>query len=203
MKSISTRVTLLFVMASLALMAGCLVEQSGSHLVVEETICVNIDTRITDPNFSAAVVCDAFQERLEKLMQEHDLTYEDIVDCSIVSGSYHSLGPVHKSPFYMEGAVTMERQDNPPASPTDGPEPFLNFTAHNVADLKGKKIPADLNEAGVGVVNRALEAVKNGENPRLVMRLVDAEFDPEPSTSNPLEFRWQACVAFQFVLESD
>jgi hypothetical protein len=85
--------------------------------------------------------------------------------------------------------------------PTDGPETFVNFTTQSLKDAKGKPIYADLNSAGVAVVDRALQAILAGEDPRIVVRMNSDNITPAPSPTDPLDFMWLAEVEFQIVID--
>jgi hypothetical protein len=59
-----------------------------------------------------------------------------------------------------------------------------------------------LETPGVELINRALMALVDGEDPTLILTL-DGSVSPAPSPSNPLEFKWLACVTFQAVIDMD
>jgi hypothetical protein len=97
--------------------------------------------------------------------------------------------------------VTIKRQDDPSGPVTEGPEIFVNLTNQSLDAAGGMPVPADLNSAGVGVVNNALADLKMGGDPRLIVTMESDDITPAPSMADPLSFKWQARIVFQIVID--
>lgn len=194
------------VVGSLILMSGCIYDDLSSEIVVTEQICVSFTDYRESPELGSAVVCDRFKERILARISEYGADLEDIVSISVVSGTYHVTKPSKPDPKHdwtITAAVNVSRQDDPSGPVTDGPALFINRTSQSLLDAKGKPTVADMNSAGVEVINRALADLLEGMDPRLVLTMVDGIVDPAPTPEDPLTFKWNACVTFQAVVDMD
>jgi hypothetical protein len=87
-----------------------------------------------------------------------------------------------------------------PATRTRTDRPLVVFDDQALSALKGKPTDADLLADGVAVVDRALQSLLLGEDPRLVLVLENASVTPTPSTTDPMEFKVKVSVTFQMVV---
>lgn len=199
-----SKLVLLVIAGSLFLMGGCIYDDMTSEVVITEQICVSFTDYRESPELGSSVVSDRFRERIMERIGEYGADLEDIVSISVVSGTYHVTKPPKSDPKHdwtITASVTISRQDDPSGPVTDGPALFIPTTSQSLLDAKGKPTPADMNAAGVDVINRALADLLEGMNPRLVLTMVDGTVDPAPSPEDPLTFKWNACVTFQAVVD--
>lgn len=206
MKLFFSHLTLFTIISALVLMSGCMYDELSSEVVVTEKICVSFTEFHDDPSIGSSVVCDRFRERILEKIDEYGASLEDIVSISVVSGTYHVTKPPESKPkqdWNITAAVNIERQDDPSGPVTDGPALFINRTSQWLLEAKGKPTMADMNSAGVELINRALADLLEGDDPRLVLTLVDGIIDPEPTPGNPMTFKWNACVTFQAVVDME
>ena len=186
----------------LVLVSGCVYDNLASEVVVTEKVVVQYKEYREAPSIGSAVVADNWRERLLDKLEEYGADIEDVESITVVSGEDRTTLPSKAShDWTVSGKVTMRRQDDPNGPVTDGPADFVNMTSQSLTGAKGKSTPASLNSAGVAVVNRALQDLLEGDDPRLIVEMVSDNIVPAPSPSDPLEFGWQAIVTFQAVVD--
>jgi hypothetical protein len=192
----------LSVLCVLVLASGCVFDNTGSEVVVTEKVVVQYSEYRESPSIGSAVVADQWRQRLMDSLKDYGAKIEDVKSITVVSGDYKVTMPSRAShDWTVSGKVTMRRQDDPHGQVTDGPADFVNMTSQSLMAAKGKPVPANLNAAGVAVVNRALQDLLTGGNPRLIVEMVSDNIVPAPSHSDPLDFGWNASVTFQAVVK--
>jgi len=206
MKLVFARLALLAALFTLVIGSGCIYDPSTGDVVVTEKICVSFEQDFYNADLGSSVVADEFRERILMRIAAYGATLDDIESITMMSGTYQVTKPASKKnehDWTITAAVDISRQDDPSGPVTDGPERFVNMTSQSLMDAKGKPTYADLNSAGVELVNRALQSLLDGGDPRLVLTLIPGGIDPEPSMSDPCSFKWNACVEFQAVVHVD
>ncbi len=201
MKHLCARLLVIAALGLVIATGGCV--YNGTDLVVTETVCVNFDQTITTGSFSTFVVSDKFKERLMSKLTEHGKTLEDIKSIHMVNGTFKTMAVTgnKKHDWRITADVSIGRRDDPGAPYTDGPASFVSFQNQSLQALKGSPTDAQLNSAGVQVVNRALASLVNGENPRLVLVVDNETVTPTPSVSDPMDFKLLTCVKFQVIVD--
>ena len=195
MKHLCARLLVIAVLGGLLASAGCVVD--NSDLVITDKVCVDIEEVQNDGSFSTFVVVDDFKDALNKKLAQYGKSHKDVKSIHMVSGSFKSV-KVEAHDWNVSAVVNIARQDDPNGAYTDGPAPLVQFDDQSLKALKGQ--PADLDAAGVAVVNHALSSLLSGGNPRLVMIVENESVSPTPSSSDPMAFKTTACVAFQVVI---
>lgn len=194
----------LSVLGILVAASGCVYDSLSSQVVVTEKVNVQFREYRESPSIGSAVVIDTFKERLMDALEENNADLEDIESITMVAGEYKVAAPSRAThDWTVSGVVTMRRQDDPMGPVTEGPATFVDMTTQPLSTAKGKPVPADLNSAGVMIVNHALADLKAGGDPRLVVEMVSDNIVPAPSPSDPLAFSWLAQVTFQVVIHVD
>ncbi len=203
MKNVPVRMVLVLIAISLTAF-GCIYDELTGEIVVTDKVCVQFEETRTDPNFTSYVVDHRFHDRLMQLLDESGYTLEDVRNANVVSGTYKmTKPPVKKShDWIFSGNVKVARQDIPGGPYDDGPEPLLNLINQSLYVTRGKPTNAVLIADGVAVIDRALEAVIDGEDPRLILIMESGNVVPAPTMDDPCEFLWNACVTFQVVVEA-
>ena len=195
MKHLCARLLVIAVLGGLLASAGCVVD--NSDLVITDKVCVTIDEVHTDGERSTFVVVNDFNDALNKKLEQYGKTPKDVKSIHMVSGTFKSV-KVDDHDWEVSAVVNIARQDDPNGPYTDGPAPLVEFEDQSLEDLKGQ--PADLDAAGVQVVNNALESLLNGDDPRLVMIVENESVSPTPTSGEPMSFKATACVQFQIVI---
>ena len=198
MKVITKNAALILLTALLlAGASSCIMEDRTVEFVVTEETCAPFDIDSPLANFEEAAVV-FLADDLNEVLGDNDAAREDIVTARIVSLSYSVTQFSHIPDWDITGAVTVERQDV-----TDGPDTLLNYTDQSVQGALGVKIPANLNEDGVGVLNRALDDFIAGGNPVLIFKVVNGGVNPPPSVSDRIVFQWEPCLVTHIVVKKD
>jgi hypothetical protein len=204
MKKTVLTVLALSIGSLLVLTSGCVYDELATQVVVSETIVVQYTEYRENPFIGSAVVADTWRERLLDSLQDYGASIEDVQSISVVSGEYKMTKPFKGThDWTVIGKVTVRRQDDPTGPVTDGPADFVNMTTQSLWDASGRPTPADLNSAGVAVIDRALQDLLAGGDPRLIVEMVSDDITPAPTMSDPLEFNWLARVTFQAVVAVD
>jgi len=177
--------------------SSCIMEDRLVEFVVTEETCAPFDIESQSTDFSEMAVI-WLSDDLNEALDDNDAAREDIVTARIVSLSYGVTQFSHTHDWDITGAVTVERQDV-----TDGPDTLLNYTDQSVQDALGVRIPADLNESGVSIVNRALDDFIAGGNPVLIFRVLNGNVEPPPSGSDHIVFQWEPCLVTHIVVKKD
>lgn len=200
MKHLCAKLLVVAIVGVMLAMVGCVYDESD--LVITESVCVNFDQTITTGSFSTFVVADKFKETLLAELEAHGKTLDDIESIHMVSGTFKTMvvTGANKHDWLITADVSIGRQDDPSGPYTDGPAALVSFDNQSLQALKGAPTDADLIAAGVDVVNNALEALLNGEDPRLVLVVDNESISPTPSTSDPMDFKLLTCVKFQAIV---
>jgi hypothetical protein len=169
-------------------------------LVLNETICVNLEETQTTGTFTTFAVADKFKEVLERKLAENGSGKRDVKSIHMVSATFKTMN-IMPHDWTVDADINIARQDVPGDPYSDGPAPLVVFEDQSLKALKGKPTDADLLADGVAVVDRALESLLVDEDPRLVLVLENASVTPTPSSTDPMTFRIMACVNFQMVVD--
>jgi len=192
----------LLALGALVLAGGCVYEDMKSQMVVTDQVCVTLDEYRESGTLGSAVVIEDFADQVYAMLEKYNSKVKDIKSIGVVSGTYRVSRPSqagHDWVVYSE--VTVRRQDDPSGPVTDGPATFVNLTEQSLRTAQGGPIYADLNSDGVAVIERALDDLLTGAEPRLILGMSGGTITPPPSPSDPLSFSWRACVTFQVVIE--
>ncbi len=186
----------------LGLAGGCVYNDLSSEMVVTDQVCISLDEFRESGTLGSAVVAEEFADDVNAMLDKYDSKVKDIKSISVVSGTYRVSRPSTAShDWVVTSAVTIRRQDNPSGPVTDGPATFVNLTEQSLRAAQGAPILADLNSDGVDLIKRALDDLRAGQSPRLVLTMEGGTIAPEPTPSDPLSFAWRTCVTFQVVIQ--
>jgi len=199
MKHLCARLLVTAVVASMLAMVGCV--YNNTDLVLNENVCVNLEEIQTTGTFSTFAVADQFKERLENKLKENGKKLSDVKSIHMTSGTFKSMA-VKPHDWRVTADIDIARQDTPGGEYEDGPASFVHFVNKSLKSLSGAPTDAQLDAAGVELVNDALAALVAGEDPRLVLIVNNETVTPTPSESDPMEFKILACVKFQIVVDA-
>jgi hypothetical protein len=201
MKKSVLAVVALSVAGLLAAAGGCIFQAAQSEAVITEKVKVEFSEYRESEPIGSVVVADEFKEAVDEILAKKGSSRKDIVAITMVSGEYKVIRPSTAGhDWTVTGRVTVRRQDDPNGPVTEGPGSFVDMTSQSLKAAQGKPVPAALNTNGVGIINNALEDLRNGGDPRLVVEMVSDSVDPAPTSSDPLAFTWRAEVTFQVVI---
>jgi len=204
MKTPVIRLIVLPVFVLLFLAGGCVYDDLSSEMVITEKVSITLDEYRVTGTLGSSVVCDDFADRVYKILEKNDSKIKDVKSISMVSGTYRVARPSNADhDWIITSPVTVKRQDDPSGPVTDGPSVFVNMTRQSLRAAQGAAIYADLNSEGVDLIDRALDDLLLGQNPRLILTMDGGTVDPEPTLSDPLDFSWRTTVTFQVVIEKN
>jgi hypothetical protein len=197
MKQLCARLLVIAALGVMLAFAGCITSQSD--LVVTDEICANIVEHETTGSFSTFTVVDDFKAQLEAALEKAGKKSADVKSIHMISATFatQSVSPKDAT---ATADIQIARQDTPGGGYEDGPADFVTFDNTLLTSLRGNPTDAEMNADGVALVDRALAALLDGQDPRLVLIVNNETITPTPTESNPLDFRVRACVRFQAVV---
>jgi hypothetical protein len=172
----------------------------NGDVVINESVCVNLEEIQTTGTFTTFAVADKFKEVLEAKLEQHGRGKKDVKSIHMVSATFKTIS-VKPHDWTVTGDIDIARQDDPDGPITDGPASLVVFEDQSLKDLRGRPTDADLLSDGVDLVDRALESLLNDEDPRLILLVENETVSPTPSPSDPMEFKVRVCVNFQMVVD--
>lgn len=130
-----------------------------------------------------------------QILEDNGYSASDIEDAFVTSVSYGVTSFDQAHDWVLSGAISVRRFDGGP-----GPwEPIVTYESQSVAGALGQKIAAPLDQAGVDVVNQALDDFLAGAYPVLEFRVQHSTIVPLPSPIDPMVFDWRAWFNIQLV----
>ncbi len=195
MKALRVNIIFLLLIGLVISTSSCLTEEKVVEIVVTNRTCNEFVEDHTAAGFVTPAIID-YAGELGQILSDNDVSRADIISAGIVSGSYGVLEYTGLDDWTISGYVSVERSDI-----TDGPVTLYDYTSQSILEALGAEIPAELNPAGVSLLNRALDDFIAGGNPILVFTVANAEVVPSPSPGNPIQFVWNACLMMQIVTE--
>lgn len=174
---------------------GCLEDKVIQIVLTDETFAdfheLEDSANRTDP-----VTVDYGQE-IRDVLEKNGFRAEDIVDASLISAFYGVRQRIQGDDWLLSGEIKVRRVDGGP-----GPQAtIVNYTNVSVAGALGQKILANLDGAGVALLNQALDDFLAGANPVLEFETVHGTITPVPSDVSPMEFIWRAWLNIQVTIE--
>jgi hypothetical protein len=178
-------------LTAVMMMTSCIYQPQSGDVVLRDVICVEFEQYETDAEFETRVVCDTFRQRLFELAEEHGVDPYDIKSLRVRRAGFQ-ITELEGHDWKFSGKVFVDfegRRRN-----------LLVFRNQWLSELT-EPTAADLRGGGVAQLNRALNRLLKGENPIVYIGIRDyGRIWPEPTPTDPLEFKWVACVEFQAVI---
>jgi hypothetical protein len=141
--------------------AGCITSQSD--LVITDVISANIDEHETTGTFSTFTVVSDFKDQLEKALAKSGKKTTDVKSIHMIGATFSTMA-VSPKDATATANIDISRQDV-----SDGPAAFVSFNNTAFKSLTGKPTDAQMDAAGVALVDRALAALLAGGDPTLVL----------------------------------
>jgi hypothetical protein len=195
------KATLLFVAFGFAIGAGgCIMEDRTVEFVLSDSTCVSFSEDETDAVFFGIPVSVYYSDEIDRILRENDVGRGDIVAIKIVSALYTVTRLDQEDDWTITGAITVARTD---IGHEEGPLPLVNYTSQSLREALGTTVPAEIDSAGVALLDGAFADFLAGGNPILTFQVANSDVVPPPSESNPIRFDWKACVWIDFVTKSE
>jgi hypothetical protein len=196
------KASLLLLLLGLILgLSNCIMEDRTVELVFSDSTCVDFSQFDATATFHSDPVQVWYKDELDKILQNNDVSPDDIVAIKLVSASYGVDSVTYfaqQHDWTISGLITVERIDE-----GEGPVPLLKYMTQSVLGALNKTIPAQLDSVGVGLIDSAFVDFINGGNPILEFQVVNSTVSPLPSQSDPIVFDWKACIWVDFVMKTD
>ncbi len=198
MKKIINAAVLLILMAFLVGLNGCLTEERRVQIVLGDENCEVFDEYQIGENFTTPYLLDVAAE-IDSLLEDNEVSRSDIVDAFLVSAAYTVLEFEQDHGWDLSGVIMVERigSGNPPDTLLDYYEEGITVSDAVVDD----KTYVNVHEAGVTVINQALDDFIAGSDPVLRIVIENGNVDPDPSVADPIDFIWEFCLFIQVITE--
>jgi hypothetical protein len=178
-----------------AVVTSCIYDPHTGELVISEIVCVEFDEYETDGDIESRVICDQFREKIIAKLDANGLTLDDVKDIRVRKAHYE-VTDLEGHDWDFGFRVCVERGDV-----DDGPRTLIRFREQSLMDLVGVSMKANMQGAGVHLLDRALDDMVAGADPQVWISLKRDTITPVPSASDPLVFSWHACVVFQAIID--
>ena len=191
--------TAILVSLLVLLMVGslnCILEEKVIEIVVSGRTCAVFSENENSATWNDTLTID-YGDSLQKILDDNDISRDSIRAAHLVSVYYTVTAIDPDQPdWVVDGEITIARGDI-----SAGPATLINYTGENVKNLLDVEVFADLNPAGVAIVDQALEQFRVGtHNPVLVFEVINDGVDPDPATQEVnMIFTWMACLTIQVV----
>jgi len=135
---------------------------------------------------------------VEKALEGTEYSREDLTKAVLNGASYGVTEFSQSHDWIIGGRVTVQRIDG-----TAGPETELfSYDGESVQGALDEKFVADLEPAGVGVINAALEDFVTDVTSEPVLQFVTSNesVTPPPNAQDPIVFDWTVWVRYQLLV---
>jgi hypothetical protein len=201
MRTITNTTILFLLIVSIAGLMGCL-EDRETEIVLNDENCESFDEYRTSAVYTTPYLLDVAEE-IDSLLADNDVSRGDILEAFLVSASYEITDFPHGELYHdwaFAGVIMVERigSGNPP-------DTLLDYNDYiTVSDaVVGDKTYVVLHEAGVAVINGALDDFITGADPVLRFTIENGDIEPDPSMIDPMIFSWEFCLFIQVLTTLD
>jgi hypothetical protein len=187
------RIVTMAVCVAALLGAGCnLMEEKALEIVITGETSADFAQNETNASWSKGAIVDVAQE-LRDILEDNGYATDDLVSAHVTSVSYGTVSFDQPHDWQISGAITVEYDGST--------ETIVNYASQSVQGALGKKISAPLEQAGVDLINQALDDFIAGANPVLVLTVENGATSPVPSGTDPMIFDWRAWLAVQVIVD--
>lgn len=197
-KSSKRTAIVLLLLGVLAGASACVMEDRVVEIVLNDTTCQDFMEYHAVVSFTTAATMN-YAEELNMILEDNDVSREDIVAAHLVSASYAVTSFSHTHDWTIAGAMTVKREDILASTA----ETLWNYTGQSVQGALDAEVPVSFEAGGVAVINGALADFIAGGNPVLTFTVENSDVSPPPSVADPIQFEWRACITIQVVTRSD
>ncbi len=193
MKKLTWIVALLLVGLALG-GSDCILDEKVVQLVILGEACTDeFDEYHTTANWTTPDTYDVSDD-LDRILAENDIDKGKIISAQLISATYEVTDPPEHN-WTLSGTITVQYDSSP--------EVIVNYTDQSLSEIDGVPKYADLNSAGVNVFNDAIDDYLNGLSPVLTFRVENGSVTPDPLLSDPVDFKWVACLKIYVVVEEN
>ena len=180
----------------LAVGPGCVLEDKVVELVLKGTTCVEFAEDHTSAEWNTSLEL-RYADSLRKILDDNDIDIEKMSRATLVSVSYSVIDFDGAHDWTISGFITVQRDQGEAKR-------MAHYTDQSVVGAFETPTYADLDAAGVAIINQALEDfLANKENPSYPIDLTFAtandDVDPDPTPQDPIQFVWKACLRIHVI----
>ncbi|MBD3348513.1 MAG: hypothetical protein GF400_04880 [Candidatus Eisenbacteria bacterium] len=173
--------------------SDCIFEQKVVQLVVTGSTCVDFEEDHQTDNWTTPETYDVADE-LDAILSDNGIDKDQVIDAEIISVTYEVIDPPAHD-WTLSGTITVEYDS--------GPQTIVNYTNQTLSEIDGVPKYADLNDAGVDEMHGAIDAYLADMSPLVTFRVENGDVDPDPSSVDPIQFTWRACLKIYVVVEDE
>jgi hypothetical protein len=180
----------------LAVGPGCVLEDKVVELVLKGQTCVKWTEYHESAEWNTPLVLD-YADSIRKILEDNDIDIDKIKDASLVSVAYwvtENNNDAHD--WEISGFITVQRD-------AGAVKRIVKYTSQSLDAAYLTPTDAELDAAGVAIINGAFDAfLANPYSPIVLTFTTENDaVTPEPTPSDPLDFKWQACMKIHLVYE--
>ncbi|MDH3215847.1 MAG: hypothetical protein OEN01_06080 [Candidatus Krumholzibacteria bacterium] len=198
MRNMIARMGLILLLTVVVGANGCLEDKVIQIVLTDETF-VDFTEFHTSANWTTPLTLN-YGDSIRQILEDNEISEEDsLVSARLVSAFYGTLELIRGTDREISGQITVQRTD------ISGPaQPIIDYSSVSLPGVLNQKILADLNAAGVALLDQALADFIDGANPILEFRVENGSVTPTPPTvQDPLEFTWRAWLNIQVIIQSE
>jgi hypothetical protein len=160
--------------------SSCIMEDRVVQFVLHNGTCEEFPEYSTSTSFVTPVTVN-YANEINNALADNDIDKNDIVTARLVSATYEVTDFSQSHDWVVGGSVTVERTDIGGSQ-----QPLFDYLNQAIADsVVGRVIRVDLDDAGVAVVNQALDDFIVGGvngNPVFIIRVNNGSVSPTPTS---------------------
>jgi hypothetical protein len=172
---------------------GCL-EDKVLQIVMTGETSADFSENETGTDTPETALVDVADE-ITDILNNNGYSTSDIDSAFVTSVHYGVTSFDQSHDWEISGAISVRRVDGGPGPWTE----LASYTAQSVTGALGQKITAPLEQAGVDVINTALDDFLANGRPVLEFQVEHSNVDPDPSPTDPMIFDWRAWLAIQLI----
>jgi hypothetical protein len=178
----------------LAVGPGCVLEDKVVEIVLKGQTCVEFPEYHESAEWNTPLELD-YADSIRKILEDNDIDIDKIKKAKLVSASYWvTVNNNDTHDWSISGYITVQRDAGPVRQIVDYTDQSLDAAYLTPTD-------ADLDAAGVAIINGALDAFLADPYAPIVLTFTTENdaVTPEPTPQDPLDFRWKACLKIHVV----
>jgi hypothetical protein len=180
--------------ALVAIGSGCILEDTGIEIVIKDSYCLSFAEDEDSETFTTPSTIDLAEE-LDEALEDNDVDPDQVVRASMIIATYQVTDPPAHD-WTLSGQITVRRTDV-----AEGPVVIVDYASQALSDCTAEPVYATLNQAGVDLVNDAIDDYLGGVmRPVLEFSVENGDCSPSPSETDRLIFTWEACVLYYAVV---
>jgi hypothetical protein len=176
--------------------SGCVLEEKVIEVVLTGETCAEFQESHETEEYTTPVTID-YASEVDDILAGEGLSRWDIASAKVMSATYQVTEFEHPHDWTISGYITAEHVGN------GGPAKIIDYTDQSLLAAQPAPIPAALSLGGVSVVNEALQAYLDGDYPMLRFEVNNGSVAPEPSPSDRLVFKWEACIKIHVLYQEE